>query len=132
VARAALAAAFGLPAGLLVQLLQDVDTAEVSEAFRAAVVYARKLTLYPMRLGPADVAALFAAGHDKRALYFLVFVTAVFTMSNRIVQGLGLTTPSPAGLHEAVERLHHQGYAGTVQYIRVQAEHANARGDREA
>src|SRR6266852_2779205 len=40
---AALATAFGLPAGLLAQLLQDVGTAEVSEAFRAAVVYARKL-----------------------------------------------------------------------------------------
>jgi hypothetical protein len=78
------------------------------------------------------VAALFAAGHDERALYFIVFVTAVFTMSNRIVQGLGLTTPSPAGLHEAVERLHRQGYAGTVQYIRAQAEHVNARRDREA
>ena len=80
----------------------------MSEAFRAAVVYARKLTLDPTQLGPADVEALFAAGHDERALYFLVFVTAVFTMSNRIVQGLGLTTPSPAGLHEAVERLHRQ------------------------
>ena len=80
---AALAAAFGLPAGILAQLLQDGDTAEVSEAFRAAVLYARKLTLDPTQLGPADVAALFAAGHDERALYFLVFVTAVFTMSTR-------------------------------------------------
>ena len=94
---AALAAAAGLPTGLLVQLLRDVEKAEVSEAFRAAVVYARKLTLDPTRLGPADVEALFAAGHDERALYFLVFVTAVFTMSNRIVQGPGLTTPSPTG-----------------------------------
>jgi hypothetical protein len=53
-------------------------------------------------------------------------------MSNRIVQGLGLTTPSPAGLHEAVERLHRQGYAGTAQYIRAQAAHANAPCDRRA
>jgi uncharacterized peroxidase-related enzyme len=129
---AALAAAFGLPAGILAQLLQDVDTAEVSEPFRAAVLYARKLTLEPTRLGPADVEALFAAGHDEQALYFLVFVTTVFTMSNRIVQGLGLTTPSPVGLHEAVERLRRQGYAGTEQYIRAQAEHANAPCDRRA
>ena len=84
------------------------------------------------RLGPADVEALFAAGHDERALYFLVFVTAVFTMSNRIVQGFGLRTPSPAGLQEAVERLRRQGYAGTAQYVRAQAEHARARRDREA
>lgn len=113
----ALAEAFGLPAGLLEQLLQDVDTAAVSEALRAAVVYARKLTLSPTSLNPADVAAFFAAGHDERALYFVVFVTALFTMSNRIVHGLGLATPGPAGMHEAVERLRHQGYAGTVQYI---------------
>ncbi len=78
---AALAAAFGLPAGLLAQLLHDVDTAEVSEGLRAALVYARKLTLSPTRLGPDDVAAFLAAGHDERALYFVVFVTAVFTMS---------------------------------------------------
>ena len=69
---------------------------------------------------------------NERALYFLVVVTAVFTMSNCIVQGLGLTTPSPAGLHEAVDRLHRQGYAGTEQYIRVQAEHGHAQHDREA
>jgi len=129
---AALAAAFGLPAGLLAQLLQDVDTAEVSESFRAALVYARKLSLCPTQLGPADVEALFAAGHDEQAVYFLVFVTAVFTMSNRIVQGLGLTTPSPVGLYEAVERLHRQGYAGTEQYIRAQAAHTNAPCDRRA
>ena len=126
---AALAAAFGLPAEILAQLLQDVDTAEVSEAFRAAVVYARKLTLCPTRLGRADVEAFFAAGHDERALYFLVFVTAVFTMSNRIVQGLGLMIPSPAGLHEAVERLHRQGYAGTVQYILAHAQHTSVPRD---
>ena len=119
----------GSQRGCLAQLLQDVDTAEVSEAFRAAVVYARKLTLCPTRLGRADVEALFAAGHDERALYFLVFVTAVFTMSNRIVQGLGLMTPSPAGLHEAVERLHRQGYAGTVQYILAHAQHTSVPRD---
>ena len=89
-------------------------------------------SLDPTRLGPADVEALFAAGHDERALYFLVFVTAVFTMSNRIVQGLGLTTPSPTGLQEAVERLHRQGYASTELYIGAQAEHARALRDREA
>jgi uncharacterized peroxidase-related enzyme len=120
----ALATAFGLPAGLLAQLLHDVDTAEVSEAFRAAVIYARKLTLDPTRLGPADVAVLFAAGHDERALYFLVFVTAVFTMSNRIVQGLGLTTPSPTGLHEAVGASIARGMAPTIHP--AQAEHTRA------
>jgi hypothetical protein len=72
------------------------------------------------------------AGRDEPALSFLVFVTAVCTMSNRIVQGFGLMTPSPARLHEAVERLHRQGYAGTVQYIRAQAAHASARRDRGA
>ena len=67
-----------------------------------------------------------------RAVDFLVVVTAVCTMSNRLVQGLGLTTPSPAGLHAAVERLHRQGYAGTEQYIRAQATHASAPRDRRA
>src|SRR6266540_3690076 len=38
----------------------------------------------------------------------------------------------PAGLHEAVERLHRQGYAGTVQYILAQAEHAGAPRGRGA
>jgi hypothetical protein len=53
-------------------------------------------------------------------------------MSNRIVQGLGLTTPGPTGLHEAVERLHRQGYAGTEQYIKAQVEHISASRDRRA
>jgi hypothetical protein len=76
------------------------------------------------------VEAFFVAGYDERALYFLVLVTAVFTMSNRIVHGLGLATPSPVRLHEAVEPLHRQGYAGTVQYILAQAQHASAPRDR--
>ena len=104
----------------------------MSEGLRAALVYARKLTLSPTHLGPDDVAAFFAAGHDERALYFVVFVTAVFTMSNRIVHGLGLATPSPAGLHEAVERLHRQGYAGTVEYILAYAAHAGTPRGRGA
>jgi len=82
------------------------------------------------RLGPAAKKASTSAGHDELALYFLVFVTAVLTMSNRIVHRLGLVTPSPVGLHEAVERLHRQGYAGTVQYILAQAQHASAPRDR--
>src|SRR5262249_52275013 len=130
---AALAAAFGLPAGLLATPPRDAGHAPgVWGRLGAALVDARKLRLARPQRGPADVEVLFAAGHDERAMYFLVFVTAVFTMSNRIVQGLGLTTPSPAGLHEAVERLHRQGYAGTEQYIRAQAAHANAPCDRRA
>jgi len=113
----AVAESFGMPAGLLEQLLLDVQAAEVSEALRAALVYARKLTVSPMHLGQADVDAFFAAGHDERALYFVVFVTALFTMSNRIVHGLGLATPGPQGMQEAVARLHSQGYAGTLRYI---------------
>jgi hypothetical protein len=63
-------------------------------------------------------------------LYFLVVVTAMFTMSNRIVQGLGADHAQPCRAPEAVERLHRQGYAGTEQYIRAQAEHANGPCDR--
>src|SRR5215467_2973056 len=66
-----------------------------------------------------------------RAVDFLVVVTAVCTMSNRM-QGLGLTTPSPGELHEAVERLHRQGYASTEQDIRAQAVHVSAPCDRRA
>jgi uncharacterized peroxidase-related enzyme len=113
----AVAEAFGMPAGLLEQLLQDMAAAEVSEALRAALVYAGKLTVSPTRLCQADVEAFFAAGNDERALYFVVFITALSTMWNRIVQGLGLATPGASGMREAVERLHRQGYAGTLQYI---------------
>ena len=63
----------------------------------------------PTRLSPADVEASCAAGSNERASDFRVFVTAVCTMSNRMVQGCGLTTPRPAGLHAAVESLHCQG-----------------------
>jgi hypothetical protein len=64
---------------------------------------------YPTRLSPADVEALCAAGYDERALDFFVFVTAVCTRSNRMMQGCGRTTPRPAGRREALERLYRQG-----------------------
>src|SRR5262249_6998604 len=75
------ATAWGFAGGLVARLRGGGERAGVSGASGAAVFYGGRPAGARRRLGPADVEALWAAGYDERALYFLVFVTAVFTMS---------------------------------------------------
>lgn len=86
----ATAEAFGVPRGLLAQLLSDLDSAALDAPMLQMLRYVRELTLAPSRVSPADAEAVLAAGWEERALFDAVSVCGLFNLMNRLVEGLGL------------------------------------------
>lgn len=85
------AQAFGVPEDLLTQLLADIETAPVDQAFKPLLRYARTLTLEPTRLTEADAQAVFRAGWSERALHEAVLTICLFNFMNRLLEGHGIT-----------------------------------------
>lgn len=103
------AAAYGIDAELLEQLVDDVDASAVDEGMKPLLRLARKLTLTPSRMTRADAEAVFAVGWDDRALHDAVSVCALFNFMNRLVDGLGLEVDDEY-LDLSADRLHQNGY----------------------
>ena len=112
------AEAFGVREGLVGELVDNFDAADVEDGLRAALAYAGKLTTDHDGLGEDDVAAFMTAGHDEKALYDVVMVTAMFHMANNIIHGFGIPDQSPERLAMATKRLHEVGYAAAAKFQR--------------
>lgn len=84
------AKAFGIDAALIKALIEDPETAPVSDHLKPILSYVRKLTLTPTRLTQKDVDAVLESGCDDEALYSAVSVCALFNYMNRIVEGMGV------------------------------------------
>ena len=122
----AVAEAFGISEGLLGALIQNLDTAEVSDKMRPVLRFVGKLTNTPARMVQADADAVFAAGWDDIALYHATSVCALFAHDNRMVQGLSIPTQDAASLRTTVDRLHAGGYARTARYIKGEVDETGA------
>lgn len=81
---------FGIDPEIFGALMVDLDSAPVSEAERALLLYARKLNDTPSRIIAADAQAVFDAGWDADALHSLVAVVCTFSFMNRFAPGLGI------------------------------------------
>jgi len=84
------AEAFGIEAGLLAQLLEDIDTAAVDTRLKPVLHFVTKLTLRPAQMVAADTQALLDAGWDEKAVFDAVCVCAFYSFMNRYVDGTGL------------------------------------------
>lgn len=73
--------------------VQSAEDAPVDDAFRALLVYLRKLTLQPHTLTQADADAVYAAGWDERALHDAVAVGCMANFFNRYLLGTGVDAP---------------------------------------
>ncbi len=69
----------------------DYRSAELTEADRAMLDYAAKLTRSPWAMTEADVGQLRACGFSDRAILDIAMVIAYYAYVNRIADGLGLT-----------------------------------------
>jgi uncharacterized peroxidase-related enzyme len=107
----ATAQAFGIQEGTLAALLSDVAAAPVSERMKPLLRYVAKLTVTPAKITPADAAAVLDAGWDERALHDAVAVCGLFSLMNRLVDGLGITA-SEDYFAAASRRLAGTGYSG--------------------
>lgn len=86
----ATAEAFGIEPGLLGQLVDDIDAADIDERLKPVMHFVAKLTRQPARMVAADTQAILDAGWDEKAVYDAVCVCAFYSFMNRYVDGTGL------------------------------------------
>ena len=75
---------------LVAQLKTDWRQADLTDADRAMLTYAEKLTIEPWAMVEADVQALRAAGFDDTAILDINQVTGYYAYVNRLADGLGV------------------------------------------
>ena len=107
---------FGVPEGLMVQLLDDIERASVEDRMKPILRYCRKLTLTPSRMTQADADAVFAAGWSDQALHHAVSTCALFSFMNRLVEGHGIKA-GPDYYATSAKRLHDGGYSGLLRML---------------
>jgi uncharacterized peroxidase-related enzyme len=76
---------------LVEHLSTDYTRAPLSEADRAMLDYAAKLTLTPSQMREADVQRLRDAGFSDRAILDIAQIVAYYAYVNRIADGLGVS-----------------------------------------
>ena len=86
----AIAEMFGVEEGLIDDIVEDLESADLDEKMKSALRYSRKLTEQPGKIVSADAEALYAAGWDEAALMNIAEVCALFAMYNRLADGTGV------------------------------------------
>jgi uncharacterized peroxidase-related enzyme len=107
---------FGVPEGLLGQLIENPEQAPIEERMKPLLAYVKKLTYTPSRLLPRDAEAVFVAGWNEQALHDAVSVCGLFNLMNRLVDGLGVTGDA-AYFKLASARLASGGYSGLLKLL---------------
>jgi len=107
---------FGLQEGLMTQLLEDVDTADIEESLKPLLRYVKKLTQEPAKIVAADAEKVLAAGWNDQALYDAVSTCALFNFMNRLVEGLGVDADE-AYMSFSANRTSEGGYARLLKLM---------------
>lgn len=107
---------FGIAEGLLGQLIDDLDQAEIDARMKPVLAYVKKLTLAPSRMAPSDAELVFKAGWNERALHDAASVCGLFNLMNRLVEGVGLKGSS-GYFKVSAERLASEGYLGLLKML---------------
>lgn len=101
----------GTQCGQVDEVLQDVNTAHVTDKLRALLKIAAKVRQDGRLVTADDVALARAAGADDKAIHDTVLIAAMFCMYNRYVDGLATMTPlDPELYREMGSHLATNGY----------------------
>lgn len=106
----AVAAAFGVDAGLLTRLVDDPENAGADPKLLPILHYARVLTETPTRIADAHKQAVHDAGWDERALHDAINVICLYNFMNRLVEGHGIQPGDHAFYSERAALLRANGY----------------------
>ena len=110
VAHSEAAYAHGVKDGLIEELLQDIDTADIDVKLKPLFKCVHKLTLTPGEMTQADADAVFDAGWDEKGLHDAIAVTARMCFMQRIVEGHGFTPMTRDVARENAEKRAKLGY----------------------
>ncbi len=86
----AVAENFGIQAGLIESLLEDIDSSKIDKELKPILHYIKKLTLTPSRLVHADAEKVYQAGWSEQALYDAICICCLFNFYNRLLDGHGI------------------------------------------
>lgn len=103
------AEAFGMNAGTIKSILDDVELAPVPVRLKPILRYVRKLTETPSRMTKEDADAVYDAGWPEQALIHAIAVCAYFNNMNRLVEGAGIIGTAEE-YSAGAERLVAEGY----------------------
>lgn len=84
------AAAFGVDAALLEQLVANIDTAPIDDRLRPVFRLLRELTLSASKVTPEHIQSLKDAAFSENAIHSAILVASLFAFMNRYVDGLGI------------------------------------------
>ena len=79
-------------------ILEDLDSAPISESLRATLRFLEILTVAPERLTTDDAARVRAAGVSDSGLRDAIYICFMFCIMNRLMDGLGARNPTPKQL----------------------------------
>ena len=96
--------------GLIEELLDDIDTADIDDKLRPVFKFVKKLTLTPADMTQADADAVFDAGWDEKGLHDAIAITARMCFMQRIVEGHGFIPMTRAVARENAEKRAKLGY----------------------
>ncbi|HEY6205610.1 MAG TPA: peroxidase-related enzyme [Chthoniobacterales bacterium] len=114
----------GANSQLVENLLSSKQASDADDRMRPILQLAHKLTVSPGHVNAADIAAVFAAGWDDRALHDAVAVCSLFNFINRFVNGLGVEAPDWY-MKRAAKELTQNGYANLIKRLPQQtADHS--------
>lgn len=98
-------------AHLVDALLQDMETAPLSEKLKALLRIAGKVQVLGKEVQQADIDTAKQLGATDRELHDTVLIAATFSMFNRYVDGLASFTPEDPAEYAAMgQRMAEQGY----------------------
>jgi uncharacterized peroxidase-related enzyme len=107
---AAVAKNFGVETKVIEALLEDIDTAPVSDNEKPIYNYLKKLTLTPSKLIQEDANAVFNAGWSEKDLQDIILIGCLFNFYNRLLDGHGIKGNN-AIYQFGSEHLHKNGYS---------------------
>lgn len=107
---------FGIDRGVIEQLVDNVDAADVPDRLKPALHFVRKLNDAPSSVTRADVEAILAEGWDESAVVHAALVCGHFNLMNRWIDGLGIEADSGT-IRTTAEHLHKHGYSGILELL---------------
>ena len=110
VAHSEAAYAHGVKDGLIEELLENIDTADIDDKLKPLFKFVRKLTLTPGEMMQADADAVFDAGWEEKGLHDAIAVTARMCFMQRIVEGHGFTPMTRDVARENAKKRAELGY----------------------
>jgi uncharacterized peroxidase-related enzyme len=77
-------------AGLVQQVIENLETASIPDNEKALLRFVRKVTLESCKITRDDMQPLYAHGWDDAAIYYAITVSALFNFYNRWINSTGV------------------------------------------